>query len=229
MASAAQQLANQANAKKSTGPSTPEGRATSASNSLRHGLTAASATLFAAKPEEREQYLKLQTTLREECLPSGTTENLIFEQYTYASFQCLRAQSIECETQDRWLENPDSQQAFLQMERAIKLGALFERRAAKAFKQLQQLLLHRLAGVEVHAELSGAKVFAPVSVAIPFADLRKDQLAKEEPLILGLAIATGHQSDFNRADQVWLNEANVASQSNSTQEQSASNSNVSHG
>ena len=102
------------------------------------------------------------------------------------------------------------------MERAIKLGALFERRAAKAFKQLQQLLLHRLAGVEIHAELAGAKVFAPVSVAIPFADLRKDQLAKEEPLILGLAIATGHQSDFNRADQVWLNEADLASPSDST-------------
>ena len=60
--------------------------------------------------------------------------NLIFEQYTDASFQCLRAQSFECVAQDRWLENPDSQQVFLQTKRAIKLGALFERRAAKAFK-----------------------------------------------------------------------------------------------
>ena len=229
MASAAQITANQANANKSTGPRTSEGRTTSASNSLRHGLTATSVTLFAAKPEEREQYLKLQATLREECIPSGTTENLIFEQYTYASFQCLRAQSIECEAQDRWLENPDSQQAFLQMERAIKLGALFERRAAKAIKQLQQLQLHRLAGVEVHAELSGAKVFAPVSVAIPFADLRKDQMAKEEPLILGLAIATGHQSDFNRADQVWLNEANSTSQADPIQDKFASTTNECHG
>ena len=209
MASAAQILANRANAKKSTGPRTPEGQSTSATNSLRHGLTAASATLFATKPEEREQYLQLQATLSEECLPSGTTEDLIFEQYTYASFQCLRAQSFECEAQDRWLENPDSQQLFVQMERVVKLGALFERRAAKAFKQLQQLQLHRLAGVEVHAELADAKVFAPVSAAIPFADIRKTQLAKEEPLILGLAIATGLDPEFNRADQVRQNEANL--------------------
>ena len=210
MASATQILANQANAKKSTGPRTPEGQATSASNSLRHGLTATSETLFAAKPEEREQYLELQSTLREECIPTGTTEALVFEQYTYASFQCLRAQSFECVAQDRWLDNPDSQILFLQMERAIKLGALFERRAAKAFKQLQQLQLHRLAGVEVHAELADAKVCAPVSAAIPFADIRKSQLAKEEPLILGLAIATGLDPEFNRADQVRQNASNEA-------------------
>ncbi len=208
MASAAQILANQANAKQSTGPRTTEGRAASATNRLRHGLTASSVTLFATKPEEREQYLELQATLREECLPSGTTEELIFEQYTYASFQSLRAQTFECEAQDRWLDNPDSQQLFLQMERIIKLGAMFERRAAKAFKQLQQLQLHRLAGVEVHAELADAKVFAPVSAAIPFADLRKTQLSKEEPLILGLAIATGLDPEFNRADQVRQNKAN---------------------
>ena len=210
MASAAQILANRANAKKSTGPLTPKGQATSASNSLRNGLTAASATLFATKPEEREQYLQLQATIREECLPSGTTEELLFEQYTYASFQALRAQSFECEAQDRWLENPDSQQLFVQMERVIKLGAMFERRAAKAFKQLQQLQLHRLAGVEVHAELADAKVFAPVSTAIPFADIRKTQLAKEEPLILGFAIATGLDPEFNRADQVRQNATNEA-------------------
>ena len=210
MASAAQITANQANANRSTGPRTSEGRTTSASNSLRHGLTATSVTLFAAKPEEREQYLKLQTTLREECIPSGTTENLIFEQYTYSSFQCLRAQSFECEAQDRWLDNPDSQQLFLQMERAIKLGALFERRAAKAFKQLQQLQLHRLAGVEVQAELAGAKVFPPISTAIPFADIRKEQLSKEEPLMIGLAIATGHNPEFLRESQFSQNTPNEA-------------------
>ena len=208
MASSAQILANQANAKKSTGPRTPEGQATSSSNSLRHGLTAASETLFAAKPEEREQYLELQSTLREECIPTGTTEALVFEQYTYASFQCLRAQSFECVAQDRWLDNPDSQQLFLQMERAIKLGALFERRAAKAFKQLQQLQLHRLAGVEVQAELADAKVFPPISSAIPFADIRKQQLSKEEPLMIGLAIATGHDPEFVRECQIEQNEAN---------------------
>ncbi len=181
MASASQTLANQANAQQSTGPRTSEGRAASSTNSLRHGLTATSESLFAAKPEEREQYSQLQSTLRAECIPTGTTENLIFEQYTYASFQCLRAQSYECVAQDRWLDNRDSQQAFLQMERAIKLGALFERSAAKAFKQLQQLQLHRLASVEVRAELAGANVFPPFRAPSPSPTSEKSNSVEKSP------------------------------------------------
>jgi hypothetical protein len=77
------------------------------------------------------------------------------------------------------------------MERAIKLGALFERRAAKAFKQLQDLQLHRLASVEVRAELEHVSTPVPFPATLPWAKIRTHQLKNEEPLYLGLTHSTG--------------------------------------
>ena len=202
MASAAQLLANQLNAQKSSGPKTTEGKATSATNSIRHGLNSTPETLFAANPSERTQYLELKAELRTQILPDGTAEKLIFEQYAYSSFQALRAQRLETEAQDRWLADPDSQQKFLQMERTIKLGALFERRAAKAFKQLQDLQFHRLAGVEIQAELEDAKVSIPLSSALPLGKLRTRQMSEEDPLYIGLSIATGLEPQFSRTNPI---------------------------
>jgi len=191
MASAAQTKANTENAQHSTGPRSPEGKQQSSKNSVRHGLNSTPEALFAANPAERERYQELKSKLQSETLPSGAAEQLLFEQYAYSSFQALRAQTIETEAQQRWLENPENQQLFIQMERAIKLGALFERRAAKAFKQLQDLQLHRLAGVEIRAELEQAADPVPFSSALPLAKLRTKQMIDEEPLYIGLTISTG--------------------------------------
>jgi hypothetical protein len=191
MASAAQLKANSENAQHSTGPRTTEGKQQSAKNSVRHGLNATPEVLFNNNPAERDQYLALKLQLHTQTLPSGAAEELLFEQYAYSSFQSLRAQRIESEAQDRWLNQPDNQLLFVQMERAIKLGALFERRAAKAFKQLQDLQLHRLASVEVRAELEHVSTPVPFSAALPLAKLRAKQLKEEEPLYLGLTISTG--------------------------------------
>jgi len=191
MASAAQIKANQTNAQYSTGPRTGDGKQVSAKNAVRHGLNSTPDSLFAANPAERENYMHLKTKLREETLPHGATEELLFEQYAYSSFQSLRAQTIETEAQDRWLANPENQQLFVQMERAIKLGALFERRAAKAYKQLQDQQLNRLASVEVRAELEQAADPVPISTALPLSKLRNQQMSEEEPLYIGLTISTG--------------------------------------
>jgi len=202
MASAAQTRANQSNAQYSTGPKTESGKQKSATNSLRHGLHATSGKLFATCPEEHEQYEQLKAKLKAETLPRGTTEELLFDQYAYSSFQASRAQRFETDAQDRWLEDPDNQQRFVQMERAIKLGALFERRAAKAFKQLQDLQLHRLAGVEVLAELEDAKVQAQIPTSLPMAKIRIQQLRKEDPCYLGLNIAYGEQNPINKTNPI---------------------------
>ena len=191
MASAAQIKANSENAQHSTGPRTAEGKQQSAKNSVRHGLNSTPEVLFHNNPAEREQYLDLKQQLQAQTLPSGAAEQLLFEQYAYSSFQSLRAQRIESEAQDRWLAQPENQLLFIQMERAIKLGALFERRAAKAFKQLQELQLHRLASVEVRAELEQVADPVPFSSALPLAKLRTHQMKNEEPLYIGLTISTG--------------------------------------
>ena len=202
MASAAQTLANQSNAQHSTGPKTESGKQKSATNAYRHGLHATSEKLFSTNPEEREHYEQIKANLKSETLPRGSAEELVFEQYAYSSFQALRAQRIEAEAQDRWLEDPDNQQRFVQMERAIKLGALFERRAAKAFNQLQDLQLHRLAGVEVLAELEDAKVECQIPTSLPMARIRTHQLRQEDPFYQGLNITFGSKQPVNRTNPI---------------------------
>jgi hypothetical protein len=206
MASAAETLANQSNAQHSTSPRTEAGKQKSSSNAYRHGLHATSEKLFATNPEERDHYEQIKANLKSEALPRGTAEELAFEQYAYASFQALRAQRIEAEAQDRWLEDPDNHQRFAQMERAVKLGALFERRAAKAFKQLQDLQLHRLAGVEVLAELEDSKVSAQIPASLPLAKIRIRQLRLEDPGYLGLNIAYAERNPINKTNPIEVSQ-----------------------
>ncbi|MBM3759355.1 MAG: hypothetical protein FJW36_03815 [Acidobacteria bacterium] len=191
MASDAQLLANLRNAKKSTGPRTEAGKQQSAKNSLRHGLNASADSLFAANPQEQTQYKALREQLFQQIVPFGPAEEVVFEQYAYSTFQALRAQRFEAEAQDRWLANPDNQNLFIQMERIVKQGALFERRALKAFKQLSQLQVDRLAAVEIHAELKDVELDENISPALPCAKLRAHELKQEEALFFGLAIHHG--------------------------------------
>ncbi|MBM3763342.1 MAG: hypothetical protein FJW36_24265 [Acidobacteria bacterium] len=191
MASKSQILANQINAQKSTGPRTVEGKQQSSKNSLRHGLNASADNLFAANPQEQTQYKALREQLFQQIVPFGPAEEVIFEQYAYSTFQALRAQRFETEAQDRWSQNPENHNLFIQMERIVKQGALFERRALKAFKQLSQLQVDRLAAVEIHAELKDVELDENISPALPCAKLRAHELKQEEALFFGLAIHHG--------------------------------------
>ena len=56
---ASQLAANQANALLSTGPVTPEGKAASSRNAIRHGLTAKSGMLASDDPEEYRQHCQV--------------------------------------------------------------------------------------------------------------------------------------------------------------------------
>ncbi|MBM3763293.1 MAG: hypothetical protein FJW36_24015 [Acidobacteria bacterium] len=191
MTTKAQFLANKRNALKSTGPRTEAGKQQSAQNSLRHGLNAAASTLFAASPEEQAHDKAIREQLFQQIVPYGPAEEVIFEQYAYATFQALRAQRFEAEAQVRWLTNPENQNFFIQMERMVKQGALFERRAAKAFKQLSQLQMDRFAAVEMHAELKDVELDENISPALPAAKLRAHELKQEDALYLGLTVHHG--------------------------------------
>lgn len=187
MSSAAQVQANRANAQHSTGPRTQQGQERSKANAVSHGLRSSREALFAAHPIEQKNYDALQAQLRAELLPTGTTEELCFDAYAFASFQVQRAQAIEVQTQNHFLENPENHHAFLQMERAAKLGALYERRAAKSFDELRKLQGDRFAAAEIILELETAKLPSAVSRALPLAPIRKKFFQREDPLLLGIA------------------------------------------
>jgi hypothetical protein len=76
MSTVAQITANQANAQKSTGPRTDEGKSHSSRNNFRHGFTGA----FCVIPgENQSDFDQLLESLRAEHSPSTTTESLLVE------------------------------------------------------------------------------------------------------------------------------------------------------
>jgi len=82
MATQAQIDANRANAQKSTGPRTPEGKARSRQNALRHGLQGQALLI---NSEDETEFNELVDDLLEEWQPATTTEEIVFykmvEQY----------------------------------------------------------------------------------------------------------------------------------------------------
>ena len=71
MATAAQIAANRLNAQKSTGPRTPEGKAVSSFNALKHGMDAASIVIPGEDPAE---YERIAAAYREQFHPASALE-----------------------------------------------------------------------------------------------------------------------------------------------------------
>ncbi len=188
MSSSAQIEANRANAQKSTGPITAEGRAASSRNSVSHGLTASPNNLFASDTEAQANFAQHIHKLRKECLPEGTLEEETFRRYAFATFQINRAQALELQAQDRWVNDPDHPKWFSQMERFIKLGALQERRADKALNELRKLQRDRFAALEVQGELYAYGKEVTFSKVLPIADLRTHNLYKTSAGLIAISL-----------------------------------------
>ncbi len=92
MTTDAQTRANRANAKKSTGPNTPEGKARSSKNALKHGLLARDAVLPGEDPADFDRQL---TALEDWALPRNPLEHEICRQIVDAQWRMQRLSRIE--------------------------------------------------------------------------------------------------------------------------------------
>jgi len=95
--SQAQLAANQANAQLSTGPSSPEGKAISAQNNFRHGLTQTEADLTFLEGESQEAYLKNLAGFQKEWKPATETEHDLVQRL--ATRQWLRRRAFRLQQQ----------------------------------------------------------------------------------------------------------------------------------
>src|SRR5215467_1238030 len=84
--------ANRANAQKSTGPSTPEGKARVAQNACTHGLRSRHAVLLM---ENHHEYQALLNSLHAEWQPATLTEHDLVEQMAVNQWKIARYEAAE--------------------------------------------------------------------------------------------------------------------------------------
>jgi hypothetical protein len=92
MATPAQVAANQANSQKSTGPTSPEGKARSSRNSFKHGLYSKDLVLPNEDPTELDQ---LRASLRAEHQPINTTEEMLVNDIAENFWRLRRMREFE--------------------------------------------------------------------------------------------------------------------------------------
>lgn len=148
MSTPAQITANQANAKRSTGPATAEGKARSALNSLRHGLTSREVVI---PPGQEAEFANFQQALSEELLPSGATEEVLFRQLVHAAWNLERIRQLQAATS---VDDPKfalllryeahSERSF---ERTLKM--LRQLQTLRFEQELQEIAVPQVEGLEL--------------------------------------------------------------------------------
>jgi hypothetical protein len=97
MITEAQLAANRANAQKSTGPTTPEGKARSSHNSFKHGLYSKQLVVGA---EEAAELDALKAKLRAEHQPNNETEGILVNELAEQFWRLRRARIYEASVLD---------------------------------------------------------------------------------------------------------------------------------
>jgi hypothetical protein len=103
------QRAARANGRKSRGPVTPEGKARSARNALRHGLRSAHAVVLAS--EDAAAFTALGAALELDLAPVGAMEQVLVERIAAALWRLRRAERLETLFLERALAAADAPEA----------------------------------------------------------------------------------------------------------------------
>lgn len=97
MATQSQIIANRRNAKKSTGPCTPEGKAAASQNSLKHGLFARQTLIDSENEADFDLY---HDQLLSELTPESPMESILAERIVVLSWRLKRIGFIQAQTID---------------------------------------------------------------------------------------------------------------------------------
>ncbi|MBE0660425.1 MAG: hypothetical protein IH602_22210 [Bryobacteraceae bacterium] len=126
----------------STGPRTPEGKARSSQNALKHGLRA-SKPENAVPDEMRQAYEKLRAEFLAQYRPEGPTESAILDLVILATWQLRRIHELEIFA-PLSLDLDGDPSSFGQHERLARYRASYERMLHTNLKQINEIQLQRL-------------------------------------------------------------------------------------
>jgi hypothetical protein len=135
--SSAKQQANQANARHSTGPKTPQGKAVSAMNSRTHGFCSPALLLPGEDPDEFDQF-KQEYSFQID--PSTPLERTLFEELFAAAWKLRRLQRLEttaCSQTESFEALLDDDQLQKKLDNLARHKARIERSFYRALKELK--------------------------------------------------------------------------------------------
>ena len=144
------------------GPKTPQGRAISSQNALKHGLTA---TTFSIIASQQEAYEKLRTDLLIQIRPVGTIEEEIFEHAAQSAFNRRRAEACQGALPIYQSDPMGYGIAARHFDRMERYKLRYERAFYRALKELKNLQTER-----AHRDALPAEV---VEKLPPLAQLQK--------------------------------------------------------
>ena len=136
MATQAQINANRANAEKSTGPKTPEGKAKVSGNAVKHGL---GSKKLLVGDNQRQEFETLRQDLLKQVQPEGTVEEILFKELLHAAWNLERVRHLEDQLffhcADR-LADPGFDQ---KLDMYTRFHARFERTFHRTLKELKSM------------------------------------------------------------------------------------------
>jgi hypothetical protein len=179
-----QARANRQNARKSTGPKTPEGKAVTRLNALRHGLLSQEVLL---PGEDEAALMELGEHLMAELGPVGELERLLVEQIIAAVWRLHRLRRVEAGIFARVFSGGSVRAAGSSATDTAALGLSFIRDAngANAFSKLSRYeatigrsfykALHELQRLQAARRAEGS-VTPPVAVDVDVSGVSREDL-----------------------------------------------------
>ena len=138
-ASAAQQMANATNARLSTGPRTPEGKASSAQNARKHGLTAQDLVIG---PEDREEFNEMLAGFQADVAPQGALQQALFDELVASAWnlrRILRMETELCAGFTTYLDLINDDRIQTRLDRLARHKSRIERTFHRSLKELKAL------------------------------------------------------------------------------------------
>ncbi len=128
--------ANRANANKSTGPRTAEGKAKSARNATTHGLFSAALVIPDA---ERSAYEQMAAGLHADLHPEGALQESVFANLLSASWNLRRVRGLLAHLYDGALDPLANSSLDTQVDRLTRYEQRFERAFYRAVAELRRI------------------------------------------------------------------------------------------
>jgi hypothetical protein len=155
MASESQIAANQLNALRSTGPVTPEGKARSSRNALKHGFTSRHLIVH---DDERQDFDELEAALLDELAPQGAIEIVTFRELLHAAWNLERFRRLEVDycAQEPVTDAKDADFADKTYDRISRYQSRAQRAYYRALAELRHLQTNRALRDQQLAEPAGA-------------------------------------------------------------------------